>query len=270
MWGESTEDDGQDDPETTTEDENASEHGSNSSYISDPRDSDDDSEAAYDRYLQRQQRQEDRYLAKEIEKQEESDRQKEAEVQKAYTALDEATRTGERIPIGPLRDEGFWDLYSSEYHSHYFEEVNLWKRISFGNIYDDIPGFTACGPGEIAAELHIYPEAHLDFEPFTKPAYASLEPVTIQAVQGAEVDVTFLGNGYLKLRVDLDVLLGKGKPMGARAESSDYRKNSGTVEFVGIWKSIEQWKRERDEWRRPTEPPSPKDSMAARMNNYWQ
>lgn len=66
---------------------------------------------------------------------------------------------------------------------HYSDPVHLSKRISFGKLYEGEPGFAPCGPGQISAEIHIDPEGHLDFYPFDKPTYASLEPVTMKAVQ---------------------------------------------------------------------------------------
>lgn len=45
---------------------------------------------------------------------------------------------------------------------------------------------------------------------------------------------------------------------------------SRPIGFVGTWKSREQRKKEREELQRAHRPPpSPSDSMAARMNNYW-
>ena len=110
--------------ELENEDEDDDENQSHSSsYISDPSDSADE-DAAYRRYLQRK---EDRYLAKAKKDAENYEIQKEVEVQKAYSVLDTALKTGQSVPIGPMKG-GWWDLYSTEYFAHYFVEVHLSKR----------------------------------------------------------------------------------------------------------------------------------------------
>ncbi|KAL1968654.1 hypothetical protein VTN77DRAFT_1480 [Rasamsonia byssochlamydoides] len=197
-------------------------------------------------------------------------RQKEAEVQKAYTALEAATKAGKRIPIGPVADEGEWDLYSSEYHSHHFDPRHLTKCISFGNNYKAEYGFPpemTCKPGQISAGLNIYPEGHFDILPFDKPAYASLEPVTIKSMGDVEVEVIFLGNGFLKLRVELDFLLKEHRILRATRASNSYTNNSQSkiIEFAGVWKSNAERRRERAKRFRRNQSSSP--TIATRMTD---
>jgi hypothetical protein len=198
-----------------------------------------------------------RYLAETRMKAEKFEREKEVEVQEAYSALEAALKTSRTVPIGPI-DGGEWDLYSTEYLSHYFDEVHLGKRLRLGKLYDNfgdiIPG-AICEPGQVSAELHIYPEGHLDIYPFDPPTQASLEPVIVKSWQNHEVELIFLGNAYLKLRVELDVLM-KGKP------AQRHNREPKMIEFSGTWISDEERRRQRQEFIRSHRPPSPGDSIA--------
>lgn len=79
-------------------DKEPSQSNYNSSYISDPVDSDNDSNAAYHRYLDRKR---ERDQAKAIAREEELDQQKEGKVQKAYSTLAAATKAGKQISTDP-------------------------------------------------------------------------------------------------------------------------------------------------------------------------
>jgi hypothetical protein len=245
------------------EDEDDEEEQSDSdSYISDPT-SGADEEAVYDRYLQRKaylQRKEDRYLAEAKMKEEEFERGKETDVQQAHQTLEAALVVGKSVPIGPI-DGGRWELYSAEYFSHYFVLEQPTKVLSFqknGNYDEDMPDFI-CGPGQASGELHIYPEGHLDIYPFTLPTQASLEPVVVRAAGlDQDLEIIFLGDGYLKLKVELDILIkGKSAPH-AICEPK-------VIEFFGIWISDEEQRRRLEESFRTHRPSSPKNSMAAQM-----
>jgi hypothetical protein len=239
------------------EDEDDEEEQSHSdSYISDPTSSADE-DAVYSRYLQRK---EDRYLAEAKMKAKEFERGMETNVQQAYRVLEAALRAGKSVPIGPI-DGGRWDLYSAEYFSHYFIEVQVTKVLSFhkNDCYDEaIPEFI-CGPDQVSGELHIYPEGHLDIYPFVPPTHASLELVVVKAARlDQDLEIIFLSDGYLKLKVKLDVLI-KGE--SAPHDICDTK----VIEFFGIWISDEEWRRQRQESFRSHHPPSPKDSMAAQL-----
>jgi hypothetical protein len=169
--------------------------------------------------------------------------------------LEAELRNGNSVPIGPL-EGGSFELYSTEYMSHYFVEVHLGKRIHFGHRqYDEIPEMT-CRPGPVHAEIHIYPEGHLDIYPFDPPLHASLTPIIVESMQDCDVELVFLGHGYLKVRIELDALL-----KGPSATQRVYEPKM--IEFSGIYISDEEWKRQRQESYRP--PPSPRDSFASRL-----
>ena len=150
--------------------------GQSSSNVSKPADSADE-DAAYDRYLIESKK-----------KAEEFKREHEAVVQEAYSHFQGELKKGKSIPIG-LIEGGWWNLYSAEYLTHYFVEKHLGKRLRFGKLYDnigDIPQLV-CGPGQVSAELHIYPEGHLDICPFDLPLHATLEPVIVKCWQNHDI-----------------------------------------------------------------------------------
>lgn len=109
--------------------------------------------------------------------------------------------------------------------------------------------------GLVSAELHIYPEGHLDIYPFDPPAHATLEPVIVKTWQNHNVELVFLGDGFLKLRVELDVSL-KGW------STLHHICKPEMIEFSGIWISDKEWRRQRGELIRCHRSPSQKDSTA--------
>lgn len=249
-----------------------------------------ESDESWDRSVCRLRREEDQlWLREAIRNAQESDGERHAEVREAYSALETAVKAGEQVPIGPVSDEGgIWYLFCAEYHWHYFDQAHLTKRIHFGNMFDGIPGYPRCGSGQIAAELHIDPAGHCDFLPFDKPAYASLEPITLKSMRGDEAQVIFLGNGFLKLKIDLDVLQTRKRRRGAatklvldpnlllirggrrsliKSKKLPFAKRPNVIEFVGLWTSLEQVKRASELARSQRELPN--NSIAAWMNNSW-
>jgi len=238
---EDEDDEDEDDDEEEDEEDEEYDQSDSSSYISDPSNSGDEDAVAEAKM-----------------KSDEFETRKEMEVQEAYSVLEAALKTGKTVPIGPI-DGGRWDLYSTQFLSDPFD-AHSGKSLSFGCFYDDledIPG-AACEPGQLSAELHIYPEGHLDFFPFDPPAHATLEPVILKSWQNHDVELIFLGDGYLKLRIDLDVIMGKSTPHHIGEQPK-------MIEFSGIWTSDEEWRRRRLESIRP---PSPKDSIAASLLGY--
>jgi hypothetical protein len=229
--------------EQSTEDESTGEDTSDSeSYISDASNSFDAYFASVRRDERRDERSSERYMAEEKKKTEEYEREKETEFWKAALQLEAKLKAGKPVPLGPLSG-GIFDLYCSEYFAHYYREVHAGKRMYFEKPHypEDYPEELICGPDQVSGELHIYPEGHLDIFAFTPPSHASLEPITLKSYNNVCVDVIFLGNGYLKLMVELSVVM-KGKPAmptGQREESPP------VLEFWGIWISDEERIRER-------------------------
>ncbi|RFU27985.1 hypothetical protein B7463_g8352, partial [Scytalidium lignicola] len=196
--------------ENRTEDDEfqSDDESQSSSYISDAVDSEDEF-GVHERYLQRQ---EDQYMDKAYKKAEEYEKKKEMVLEKAHSALEAERKAGKSIPIGPT-DGGRWDLYSTEYLTHYFIEQHLGKK------------------------LHLY--------------YNAVD------LPRMDIELVFLGNGYLKLRVELNVLI--------REESSPkHARKPEIIEFSGIWISNEELKREREAYC-ASRMPSPEDSIASRL-----
>ena len=192
------------------------------------------------------------------------DREQELRVQDAYNDLVMATKAGESVPIGPVGG-GRWDLYCAEYLSHYFYEVHLHRRFRAGNADDDIwCSATGHEPGQFRASLNIYPEGHFEFTPFDLPDHASLEPVMLTGAfdDDHRAEVVFLGDRYIKLKVELNVLLeGKSTPRHLGPPKM--------VEFSGIWCSDKEFKRKRAEDRlRHPRPPSPRETIASQLRGF--
>ncbi len=82
-------------------------------------------------------------------------------------------------------------------------------------------------PDKLHAELHIRPEGHLDIKPFAPPTYVSPMPMRLKAHGKSEIEVTFLGDGFLHLVIDLNLVM-KSKPAAVR-EGVDGQK----LEFWG-------------------------------------
>lgn len=258
-------DDANDDAEETEpdagEDTDDSDACSYVSYVSEAFSSAGEREA-YERYEQRskerrlimEKRSEDETFAQLME----HEKKMEANFDKAYPALEDALLKSDKgIPIGPLDcvAGGRIDLYSSEYLTFYASEfhshqlhLSSWRA----------PGSSEPNTGQLGGHLNVYPQGYVNFDPFYPPTHASLEPVVIHSVLGQQIEVTFLGKGYLKVTVELDLLLhGKSAPPPATLSSVRQRK---MIEFCGIFISHEEWKRGRPTHR--TFSPSIGEQMA--------
>jgi hypothetical protein len=76
---------------------------------------------------------------------------------------------------------------------------------------------------------------------FSVPPHASFRTTTVKtSAEGYKMDVVFLGNGYLQLRVDLSLLL-SGKP----TETKEGKRV--VMEFVGVHERAVVWERREDE-----------------------
>lgn len=232
-----------------TEDESSdSEH-----YISDRHNSVDEHEA-YNRYV-------GRAIAREKSNAKLIDQEKESKTQKALLRLEETVKAGKLVPLGALSG-GTWGLYCSEFYSHYYVMEHLNKTMRFGKLYNRFGSYPEmiCGTNEICGELHIYPYGHLQIYPFVPPSHASLEPVVLKAVGSVDVflNVIFLGDSYLKLRVELAILI--------EEKTESYQTGESPVmEFSGIWVSDEERSTLVEERLRQAQPPSPRNSFASQL-----
>lgn len=248
----SGEEDEEENPEDEDEDDDSSRMSSGS-----------DSDAAYNRYLTRkEEREQDRARTQAVE----YNKTKETIVRERLASLQETLKNGESIPTGPI-DNGSWDLFSEHYYSHYYEGMfEHSKSISFRywpELEDGFPLDAACRPGELVAEVLIEPVGCLNTWPFTPPENASLEPLVLRCLpDGKEVEVTFFGEGYIRLSVSLDILMGEeSNPCGD--------EEAETIDFYGIYTSKEERRRLREEaWRSYRQSSSPRESMGASLGGY--
>jgi hypothetical protein len=93
--------------------------------------------------------------------------------------------------------------------------------------------------------------------PFDIPKRASREPVKVTMQDKSTAEIVFLGNGYLKLRVDVYLLT--EEKSGALPD---------IIEFSGIYRSREGLKRQKEAAQRARQP-SLRESMAASMGGWY-
>jgi hypothetical protein len=144
-----------------------------------------------------------------------------------------------RVPIPLGRIEGTWTLYCPKYSSTHVDKYGFGQRTL---TISSIAGFRSPS-SSYTARLSIPPRSMaytiLSFE---APPHASFRTTVMKTVaEGYKMDVFFLGNGYLKLRVDLHLLL-----MGKKAEEGG-KKGRGIWEFLGVHNKATVWEQEVDE-----------------------
>ena len=139
------------------------------------------------------------------------------------------------IPIGRL--EGVWKLYCPQYSDVHIDKYGYGQRTL--TIFP-IAGFK--DQHSYTARLSIPPRSMLySILSFSVPPHASFRTTAIKtSVEGYEMDIIFLGNGYLQLRVDLGLLL-SGKPTETREGKRI------VMEFVGVHERAVAWKEKKDE-----------------------
>jgi hypothetical protein len=139
------------------------------------------------------------------------------------------------VPIGQV--EGVWTLYCPNYSQIHIDKYGFGQRTL--NIFS-IPDFQ--DDRSYTARLSIPPRSMLySVLSFTVPPHASFRTTTIKtSVEGYKLDLIFLGNGYLQLRVDLNLLL-RGKPTETAEGKPMY------MEFIGVHENAVQWREKEDE-----------------------
>jgi hypothetical protein len=139
------------------------------------------------------------------------------------------------IPIGKL--EGVWKLYCPRYSDTHIDKYGYGQRT--------LTLFSMAGFNDshtYTARLSIPPRSMLfSILSFSVPPHASFRTTTVKtSAEGYKMDVVFLGNGYLQLRVDLSLLL-SGKP----TETKEGKRV--VMEFVGVHERAVVWERREDE-----------------------
>ncbi|KAF2702905.1 hypothetical protein K504DRAFT_495954 [Pleomassaria siparia CBS 279.74] len=146
-----------------------------------------------------------------------------------------ATAVKARVPV-PLGDVlGRWNLFCPRYAEHHFDLYAMGKRTMA--VYA-----VAGSPGLYTARLSIPPRSTpFVMQPFTVPPHASFRTTIVEtAPEGYGIEVMFLGCGYLRMRIDLNLLL-RGKAM----EGVDGK--SGGMEFIGVHEQALRWVEQKDE-----------------------
>ncbi|KZM23222.1 uncharacterized protein EKO05_0008331 [Ascochyta rabiei] len=144
-----------------------------------------------------------------------------------------------RVPVALGRLSGVWKLFCPAYSDRHVDKYGCGART--------LSIFSVAGLGNTAqaaytARLSIPPRSMLySILSFAAPPHASFRPTTLRtAAEGYAMDVVFLGNGYLRLRLDLGLLL-CGKPTLTRLGKGV------RMEFLGVHESAVVWREERDE-----------------------
>ncbi|KAF2737826.1 hypothetical protein EJ04DRAFT_561249 [Polyplosphaeria fusca] len=146
-----------------------------------------------------------------------------------------ATRACVPFPIAQLK--GTWTLYCPKYAEDHFDRYGYGDRTL---TISSVGGFA--GKNVWGARLNIAPRPTLySIRTFTAPPHASFRKNTLKTVdKGYEIEIVFLGNGYLLLRLDLKLLL-SGKTTEAVGERKMW------MEFIGVHENAVKWAEEVDE-----------------------
>lgn len=147
----------------------------------------------------------------------------------ASSLLSLATKARTPIPLGKIT--GTYKLFCPSYAAHHIDTYLKGQRtLSIFNSTD------TTAPDVFAAKLHLPPRSMAySLRAFVVPPHASFRMLTLHtAVEGYGVDVVFLGNGYLRVCMDLGLLLAGKSEVG------------GVLEFWGMLENAVAWE-ERDE-----------------------
>jgi hypothetical protein len=133
------------------------------------------------------------------------------------------------VPIGCL--EGTWTLYCPKYAEFHFDRYGYGKRTL---TISSIAGFKH--RNSYTARLNIPPRSmSYSILAFSTPAHASFRTSVVKtAAEGYTMELVFVGNGYLQLRVDLNLLL-KGKATG------EVEGKKVHMEFIGVHEKAVEW-----------------------------
>ena len=149
------------------------------------------------------------------------------QAQRAEDLLMLATKARVPVPIGSI--SGSWTLYCPAYAETHYDKYGYGLRTM---TISTIAGFRS----------HMY-TARLSLPPrtmsftvltFEVPPHASFRATTVKtASEGYTMEMVFLGNGYLHLRLDLGLML-QGKAGGKE-------EGAGVMEFVAVHERATKW-----------------------------
>ncbi|RYO22764.1 hypothetical protein AA0111_g9308 [Alternaria arborescens] len=156
-----------------------------------------------------------------------------ARVKAASTFLRYSILTRIPIPLGSI--EGTFKLYCPKYTATHVD------KYGFGQRTLNITSIAGLNPmsGAYTARLSIPPRSMpYPIQAFEAPPHASFRTITLKTVaERYRMDVMFLGNGYLKLRVDLHLIL-NGKSAGEMKAAKGKGKEGKTKAGVGVWEFL--------------------------------
>jgi hypothetical protein len=142
------------------------------------------------------------------------------------------------VPLGNL--EGNWKLFCSAYAEAHVDKYGYGQRsLSLFSVAGSIPA--ANSHAKYTARLSIPPRSMMySLDDFPVPPHASFRSTTVQTTEEKyKMEIVFLGNGYLLLRVDLSLLL-SGKEMRRKGRAV-------VMEFVGVYEKAVVWEVEEVE-----------------------
>jgi hypothetical protein len=144
-----------------------------------------------------------------------------------------------RVPVPIGRVEGVWKLYCPKYADAHVDKYAFGQR---SLTISSIAGFRTRSSA-YTARLSIPPRSlAYTVMAFEAPPHASFRTTVLHtAAEKYKLEIMFLGNGYLKLRVDLNLLL-KGKSVEGKG-----KKAEGVWEFLGVNEKAVVWREEVDE-----------------------
>ncbi|KAG9197652.1 hypothetical protein G6514_001176 [Epicoccum nigrum] len=142
------------------------------------------------------------------------------------------------VPLGNL--EGNWKLFCPAYAEAHVDKYGYGQRsLSLFSVAGSISA--ANSHAKYTARLSIPPRSMMySLDDFPVPPHASFRSTTVQTTEEKyKMEIVFLGNGYLLLRVDLSLLL-SGKEMRRKGRAV-------VMEFVGVYEKAVVWEVEEDE-----------------------
>jgi hypothetical protein len=151
------------------------------------------------------------------------------------------------VPLGSI--EGTWKLYCPKYTETHVDTYGFGQRTLRISSTFDLSGTS----GAYTASLCIPPRSpSYTTHAFQVPPHASFRTTLIKTVAGEhKMDVVFLGNGYMKVRVDMH-LLATGKTaaevkVAQTGRPVKIKEGQGIWEFFGVHSKAVVWEPEVDE-----------------------
>ncbi|USP79797.1 hypothetical protein yc1106_07071 [Curvularia clavata] len=183
-----------------------------------------------------------------------------ARAQQGVSFLRHALAARVPVPIGPV--EGEWKLYCPAYTGTHVDKYGFGHRsLTIHRVAAAAVAAAEQQEARFTACLNIPPRslAYM-LVPFKVPPHASFRTTSLETTaEGYKIEVIFLGNGYLKLRVDVHLLLlgrkavevvvtaaatekaGKGKQKAVGVEKAKVNEVFGIWEFLGIHERAVVW-----------------------------